>query len=85
MGAAMTNRDCQWYEDGCVMGLFDGKPSEQNCQECDSYTGPSRGLGDKVAKALQVTGLDRLKPKSRNCGCGKRRAKLNKAFPKKGN
>jgi len=58
----------------CHIGLFDGKPSRQDCASCKSYEGVSRGLGDTVAKIAKKTGI---KP----CGaCQKRRQKLNKAF-----
>lgn len=58
----------------CHIGLFNGKPSRQECAGCKSYKGVSRGLGDTVAKIVKKTGI---KP----CGgCQKRRQKLNKAF-----
>ena len=42
------------------------------------WTGPSRGLGDTVAKVIKAVTLGRVKP----CGgCGKRRAKLNRLVP----
>ena len=64
----------------CLLGLYGGQPLKSQCEECDQYSGPDRGFGDKVAKVVKATGLDKLAPKG--CGCGKRRAALNKRFPK---
>jgi len=53
---------------------------------------PSRGLGDTIAKFAKYTKIDRpakvvIKAATGNedCGCSKRQAKLNKAFPYKKN
>jgi hypothetical protein len=53
------------------------------CETCEQYRGPSRGLGDVVAKVAKVTGADRVVKAvtGGDCGCGKRRAKLNRAVP----
>jgi hypothetical protein len=68
----------------CAIGLFKGQPYPSDCESCDQYSGPSRGLGDTVAKALKVTGVEKIVKKVKgDCGCGKRRASLNKAFPSK--
>jgi hypothetical protein len=43
-----------------------------------------RGLGDVVAAITKATGIDRLVKAvtgKKGCGCGKRRAALNKMFP----
>lgn len=73
-------RTCNNYQDDrCILGLEQFKPSEEYCRTCKHYDGPDRGLGDKVAKAIKKTGLDKLAPKG--CGCGKRRAALNRTFP----
>ena len=80
----MNARTCEWYEDGCLLEHHGGKPTQQNCDECSDYQGPNRGMGDHVKRVIDLTGLDRLKPKSRDCGCGKRRSVLNNAFPSKG-
>ncbi len=78
---------CQWFEDGCLLGHHGGNPTAQNCAECMDYRGPSRGLGDKVAKAISSLRLDTLmrkKPETDGgCRCGKRRAALNERFPSK--
>ena len=41
----------------------------------------SKGVGDTVEKVIKITGLDKFKPK--DCGCKKRKEKLNKMFPYK--
>ena len=48
----------------------------------------SRGLGDTVEKFTKATGLKKAvdvvsKAMGKDCGCGKRKDKLNKAFPYK--
>ena len=49
----------------------------------------SKGLGDSIAKVTKATGLNSLAQMSANllgkedCGCGKRKDKLNKMFPYK--
>ena len=77
--------NCKRYRNNhCTLGLFSLKPSVEDCASCDQYLGPDRGLGDKISKVIKVTGIEKavkLVSKSRGCGCGKRRAKLNKAFP----
>jgi hypothetical protein len=47
---------------------------------------PSRGLGDTVEKVARATGIDRVvkavsNVTKKDCGCGKRKEALNKAFP----
>ena len=79
--------DCKYYRKDnsmCLLGLFNTSPSEEDCKSCEKYYGPDRGLGDKISKVIKVTGIEKavkLVSKSRDCGCGRRRAKLNKAFP----
>lgn len=45
----------------------------------------SRGLGDTVAKFTEATGVDKLVHfiAGEDCGCDKRKEKLNKLFPYK--
>ena len=48
----------------------------------------SRGLGDTVERFTEVTGIKKVvntvaKATGNDCGCGKRRDMLNKAFPYK--
>ena len=83
-------RTCEWYDDGCLLGKHEGSPTVTDCSECGEYKGLSRGLGDTVTKALQKIRIDRFfenkksEEKKSGCGCGKRRAALNKKFPPKG-
>lgn len=66
-----------------MLGLHGGKPSPGVCRRCDSYEGPSRGLGDVVAKVARATGLATAVKAfaGEGCGCGQRRAALNRAMP----
>jgi hypothetical protein len=47
----------------------------------------SKGLGDTIAKVTKATGIDKVAEGvakamgKEDCGCGKRREQLNKAFP----
>ena len=66
----------------CMLGLFDSKPTVDNCLSCDRYEGNARGLGDVVTKVIKKTGLDKL-VKKEDCGCAKRRGTLNKLFKRK--
>lgn len=47
---------------------------------------PSQGLGDDVEKVLKATGIKKVvemfTPEGKDCGCDKRKEKLNKMFPK---
>ena len=46
----------------------------------------SRGLGDSIEKITEKTGLKKLSQSltgKKDCGCNKRKAWLNKAFPYK--
>ena len=81
--------DCTYYQGGvCGLGLFDGQPSEDDCNSCESYEGPSRGLGDKIDAFTRITGVkEAIKrataKRGKPCGCNNRRTKLNKLFPAK--
>ena len=63
--------------------MFPAPVKPEQCASCKNYLGRSRGLGDDVANLLSKYKLDKLVPKSKECGCGKRREKLNKLVPKK--
>ena len=42
----------------------------------------SKGLGDSIEKLTDATGIKRLvKSVVKNCGCNRRKEKLNKIFP----
>ena len=79
-------RTCERYKDDiCILGLEQFKPTEEYCQSCAHYKGPSRGLGDDIAEVFKKTGIEAVAnvlKKGKDCGCGKRRAALNEAFPK---
>jgi hypothetical protein len=83
----ISRENCEWFDDGCNIGHHGGNPTPQNCAECMDFRGPSRGLGDKAAKVISTLRLDTLRKKKTEvdggCGCGKRRAALNKRFPSK--
>ena len=69
--------------------MFDGLPSVADCQTCDKYAGGPRGLGDLVELATKVTGIKAVteavaKRTGRDCGCGRRRDKLNELVPFEG-
>lgn len=43
-----------------------------------------KGVGDSIAKFLEVTGVQKVvKATVKDCGCKKRQEKLNKLFPYK--
>ena len=54
-----------------------------------SHNGPSRGLGDSIARFTRSTGISNLAQMGaraigkKDCGCNKRKEALNKAFPYK--
>lgn len=59
----------------CGLGLHPGRVSPGTCFRCPQYDGPSRGVGDTVAKMLDSVGV-------RKCGkCRERQAKLNERVP----
>jgi hypothetical protein len=49
-------------------------------------TKPSQGLGDDIEKITEATGIKKVvelfTPEGKDCGCEKRKEKLNKMFPK---
>ena len=84
----MSSRTCRFYTPDssikCQLGLFSGDPTEVDCESCDRYQGPDRGAGDKVANFFKKTGVEKVVKAisgGKGCGCGKRRAALNKALP----
>ena len=54
-----------------------------------NHIGPSRGLGDSIARFTRSTGIHNLAQigakalGKKDCGCNKRKEALNKAFPYK--
>ena len=67
----------------CVHELATPEQLPAACETCEHYRGPSRGLGDVVAKVAQATGVAAAVKAvaGEGCGCGKRRAALNRAVP----
>jgi len=67
----------------CVQGLATPDRMPDACEACDGYSGPSRGLGDVVAKVAQATGVAAVVKRvaGDGCGCSGRRAALNRAMP----
>jgi hypothetical protein len=54
----------------------------KRCAACPHYEGPLRGLGDVVHAVATVTGVAAVvKTVAPDCGCQKRREKLNRQFP----
>lgn len=66
-----------------MLGLCNIYPAATCCARCEHYRGPSRGLGDVVAKVAQATGVAAVVKAvaGEGCGCGKRREALNRAVP----
>jgi hypothetical protein len=62
--------------------------TEQQVQET-TQTQQSEGLGDTIAKVTNALGIDKLAEEvaqamgKEDCGCNKRRKKLNEMFPYK--
>ena len=66
----------------CGLGLFRGVPADADCLGCGRYEGPSRGLGDDLARVAKATGVAAVvKAVMPNCGCAERQAALNAQFP----
>ncbi len=79
--------NCNHHDgNGCTLGLHGGRPSAGVCKKCESYKGPARGAGDLVEAVTKRTGIKLLVDKvtGNGCGCGKRRDKLNKLIPFRG-
>jgi hypothetical protein len=81
----MNDHPCKYWVEGCThKDLPHGaRPSAGVCRRaCEVYEGPDRGLGDTVARFTRVTGIAGVveraaKAVGKDCGCGKRRARLN--------
>lgn len=87
--------NCKYFKPSqkktCTEGHYQGSPSVLDCLECPHYDGPSRGAGDVIARVIETLRKvsikenqdDKVIHKNTCSGCAKRRAKLNKLFPKK--
>lgn len=74
---------CRHLDDGiCTQGLWGGRPEVRHCEACNRYDGPDRGLGDTVHRAIVTIGGAKI-AKREGCGCGRRRAALNRLLPKR--
>lgn len=69
----------------CKLGIYPGEVQESQCAECMHYSGRDRGVGDSLARVFKAVGAEKIvgKKPAKPCGCGKRRAKLNKLIPYK--
>lgn len=79
--------DCGVRGGGCCsQNLYGGKPSGGVCQRCESYSGPARGLGDRINTFTELTGIKSMVKAVTDalglpCGCADRRDALNGKFP----
>ena len=83
----MAYPDCKHRANSsCTLGLYGGKPTGVECNACDQYQGRPRGIGDMVQKVTEKTGIKAVVEKvtGGGCGCNKRRDKLNKLVPFRG-
>lgn len=72
-----------------AIAVLGESPSLGACTLCESYEGPCRGLGDRVAAVASFTGLATVaktveRVTGKPCGCAQRRAALNAAMPTEG-
>lgn len=83
MSAPSPSHECFHAADGvCEHPRVGGPLEPEKCARCAHYTGTPRGLGDIVATVTKATGIERVfHAVAPNCGCLKRRAALNAAFP----
>ena len=57
----------------CRLGLFEDIEMPECCATCSRYSGPSRGVGERIKKITDKLGI-------KQCGgCAKRQAMLNRA------
>lgn len=74
----MRHRECQ--SSPAVFEVF----QEDLAKRIANGEQPCRGLGDVVARVTRATGIDKLVKRvtgGKDCGCKKRREKLNRAVP----
>ena len=70
----------------CILGHFQGKPTDSDCLSCKDYDGTSRGLGDDITRLIRKMKLESAGEKlsvsfKSGCGCAKRRKRWNELFP----
>lgn len=80
-------RDCNVNNGGCCAINKYSKPSIAVCLRiCDENFERPQGFGDTIARTIERVTRGRIKPKKDkdgDCGCDKRRKKLNKLIPYK--
>jgi hypothetical protein len=76
-------RNCNVNNGGCCAINKYSRPSVAVCLRiCDENSAQPKGFGDTIAKTIEKVTMGRLKPKRNgDCGCNKRRKKLNKLLP----
>jgi hypothetical protein len=83
-GSGMTGR-CRHFHPApfCFANAARQDQLPQACASCDRYDGPRRGVGDIVYSVLASLKIGRLftSVSGGNCGCGRRRAILNRILP----
>ena len=70
----------------CAAEKHGGRPTLVQCQSCEHFQRRSKGLGDRVERLAIKTGAKRIvqavsRKTGKDCGCEKRRRKLNEMFP----
>ena len=81
--------DCRYkFKNYCKIGQNNGLATDEYCSSCNRYSGEIRGAGDIVHVGLKTIGIDAVAKKVENitgkkCGCGERRAALNRLMPRK--
>ena len=69
---------CDNRKGGCCSIRGNQKVKHRFCHDaCRDRAYRSRGFGDTVKKIIKKITLGKLTPKSKGCGCNKRRKKLN--------
>jgi hypothetical protein len=79
---------CVHLEHGrrCTLGLATECELPAACQACEKYEGMVRGMGDMFARFAKATGIEAVAKRvehvtGKPCGCGGRRAALNRMMP----
>lgn len=78
-------RDCNVNNGGCCAIEKFSKPSIAVCLRiCDENTSKPQGIGDTFARVIEKVTRGKVKPAGGDdCGCNKRRKKLNRLLPYK--
>jgi hypothetical protein len=86
MSRSCTHHRAERCTNALALPLYGAEPSPGICAQCEHYDGPARGLGDRVAAVTRATGIAAAarvvaRVTGKPCGCARRRAALNAAFP----